>query len=249
MLEDAYIERSIVLLHPGDTKKSLRILNQTFFSGDFMESLRENPDYAQRRWSVFQNALLTLLKIGSVEIDPAFSEGIADIHNRIARLSLQVNREVENSNALARKELALNIMAENWDLIEEQLGQETQPDQELQELSDEELAGLLEEILQTILEGPGSDHQDHPDSNSGRPLRVFIELPSPPNRRNKKARAAALPAATGRMENLKRKGTPVMRSRPLRRAVMKITIRRPMQPSALNPQAMRAAAMAHSGKS
>lgn len=179
VLEDAYIERSIVLLHPGDTKKSLRILNQALFGGDFMEPLRENPDYAKMRWSVFQNALLTLLEIGSVEIDPMFSEELADIHDRIARLAPRVNREVENSNVLARKELALDIMAENWDLIEEQLNQETQPGQELQDLSDEELAGLLEEILQTILEGAGSDHQNHPDSNSGRPLRVFIELPSP----------------------------------------------------------------------
>ena len=118
VLEDIYIERSIVLLHPGDTKKSLRILNLAFFGDDFMEPLRENPDYAKMRWNVFQDALLVLLKIGSVEIDPAFSEELADIHDRIARLAPRVNREVENSNALARKELALDIMAENWDLIE-----------------------------------------------------------------------------------------------------------------------------------
>lgn len=174
-LEDAYIERSIVLLHPGDTKKSLRILNQAFFGDDFMEHFKENPEDVKMKWTVFSNALLTLLKMGSVNIDPAFSPEMADIHARISKLAPRVNREVENSNALARKQLALDIITENWDLIEEQM------EKEAESLTDEELSSLLDQIISSILAGIGSDHQKHSDNNAGRPIKVFTELPSADN--------------------------------------------------------------------
>ena len=187
VIEDAYIERSLVLLHPGDSKKSLKILNQAFFGDDFMESFMEDaendPSLFQRKWSIFHDALLTLLKMGFVNIDPDYNETMADIHDRLLNLSPRLMREVENSNVRARKELALDILLENWDLLEGQLeyeySQMNETEKALTDLTDEELNELLNRIIQAVLGNIGTDHEGHDDSNSGMPVKVFAELPAP----------------------------------------------------------------------
>lgn len=187
VIEDAYIERSLIVLHMGDAKKSLKMLNQAFFGEDFMESIRrkevEDPALFQRGWSIFQNALLTLLKMGAVNLDPAYHPVIADIHNRLCALAPRLMREVENSNVRARKELALDLILENWDLLEGEinyeLSQMSEEEKAIANLADEELEEILKHIIENALENIGADHEKHNNSNSGLPVRVFIEQPAP----------------------------------------------------------------------
>ena len=186
-IEDGYIERSIIVMHPGDTKKSLRMLNEAFFGGNFMDSIKEDaeeePEYLARTWSIFVNALLFLFKTGNVDIDPTYSDYFKDINARIAGLVPRIMRELENSYAPSRKELAWDIILENWDLLEQELEHELSQMSELEkalsELSDEELNELIKNILESIIENAGSDHNEHNDSNGGIPVKVFIELPCP----------------------------------------------------------------------
>jgi len=186
-IEDGYIERSIIALHPGDTKKSINMLNKALFGDSFMklalEAAEKEPEYFSYTWSFFANALLTLIEMGSVDIDPTFNELCKDVHQRITNLAPRVMRELENSYAPSRKELAWEIVLENWDLIEKQLefqqSQMSEFEKALSELSDEELEELIREMLSQIMGGAGSDHDEHGDSNGGMPIRVFIELPCP----------------------------------------------------------------------
>lgn len=207
-IEDAYIERSIVKLHPGDTKKSLKILNNTFFGEDFMEFIQSNPNLLNVPWTLFSNAVLVLLKTGHVHIDPSNNEVLKDIYGRLNRITPRLLREAENSNAMARKELALDLIAENWDLLEKQFhfdemmesseGQpipgegEASPESHGDSssnssnqqsnglsLSDEEISEILSEILENALKGLNQPDPNGQDPNGGRPIKVFIEKPAP----------------------------------------------------------------------
>lgn len=208
-IEDAYIERSIVRLHPGDTKKSLKILNNAFFGEDYMEVIQNHSYLLNMPWTLFSNATLILLKTGHVHIDPSAHEVLKDIYGRLKRIAPRLLREAENSNAMARKELALDLITENWDLLEKQFhfdemteGSEGQPipgegeaSQEsqgnsssgstnqqqngLDSLSDEEISEILSEILENALKGLNQPDPNGQDPNGGRPIKVFDEKPSP----------------------------------------------------------------------
>lgn len=186
-IEDGYVERSIVRIHQGDAKKSLHMLNQVFFGKDFMEFVKEaqaaDPDFLLRKWSLFENAVLTLLKMGTVHIDPTYNAQMEDINQRILALVPRIVRELENANAISRKALALDIMLENWDLIESEveweLSKVAEPQKPLSALSDEELEKILAHIAKNALEDAGAAHDDHIDSNNGRPVNVFFALPAP----------------------------------------------------------------------
>lgn len=208
-IEDAYIERSIAKLHPGDTKKSIRILNQSLFNQSIAELVEENPELLEMPWTLYSNAVLHLLMIGKVDIDPSANEVLQDIHDRLVRIVPRLLREVENSNTMARKELVLDLITENWDLLEKQFqfdemqeegqGQQAQGEGEpsqgadgdpssgcanqqqngLDGLSDEEISEILAEILENALKGLNQPDPNGQDPNGGRPIKVFAEKPAP----------------------------------------------------------------------
>ena len=208
-IEDAYIERSIAKLHPGDTKKSIRILNQSLFNQSIAELVEENPELLEMPWTLYSNAVLYLLMIGKVDIDPSANEVLQDIHDRLVRIVPRLLREVENSNVMARKELVLDLITENWDLLEKQFqfdemqeGRQDQPapgegspaqeanggpssgganqqQNVLDGLSDEEISEILAEILENALQELSQPDPNRQDPNGGRPIKVFEEKPAP----------------------------------------------------------------------
>ena len=208
-IEDAYIERSIAKLHPGDTKKSIRILNQSLFNQSIAELVEENPELLEMPWTLYSNAVLYLLMIGKVDIDPSANEVLQDIHDRLVRIVPRLLREVENSNVMARKELVLDLITENWDLLEKQFqfdemqeGRQDQPTPDegspsqeanggpssgganqqqnvLDGLSDEEISEILAEILENALQELSQPDPNRQDPNGGRPIKVFEEKPAP----------------------------------------------------------------------
>lgn len=184
-IEDTYIEKSLALLFPGDAKRAIRFLNNALFSDDFMEGVNElygTGKYVSK-WALFTNAMLVMLMVKKVNLDTAFNADIADIAERLNKLLPRLQKETENASHIARKQLCLDIMLENWDLIEEDIKHGMSMDDaleltlDLSSLTAEEAAAILAGIFGQMNDNVGADHDREKDPNRGAPLRVFIELP------------------------------------------------------------------------
>lgn len=182
-IEDTYIEKSLARLFPGDAKKALNYLNRALFGGDFMENVKKSYEKAKEsggtvsKWALLHSAMLTMMMIGTVNLDTSYNDDIADVAVRLNRIIPRLKRETENSDHKARKVLCLDIILENWDIIEDDLKHQMDVPRALKDLSPEEAQALLELILGMMLESAGADHERTSDPNHGTPLRVFVELP------------------------------------------------------------------------
>ena len=190
IIEDAYIEKSLAIAFPGDAKKALRHINEAMFGEDFMVEVKKR--YASgkyvSKWALFNDAILTLLKLSKVNLDTSYNEDIAEISKRLEAILPSLERETENANHIARKRLCLKIILENWDFIEEDFKNGDSQDGggshgdgsggfDWENLTPEQLQEIVSQILEQMLDNPGADHERSKDPNGGKPIRVFIELP------------------------------------------------------------------------
>jgi hypothetical protein len=184
-IEDVYVEKSLSQLFPGDAKRALRYSNKAFFGGDFMDVVRSMYSSGRyvSKWALFGNAMITMLMMKTINLDTAFSSDVADIATRLNKLLPRLQRETENASHIARKQLCLDIILENWDLIEEDIKHGLSMDDateiilDLSDMTAEEAAAILEGIFGQMNNTAGADHDRENDPNRGAPIRVFIELP------------------------------------------------------------------------